>query len=139
MSVAVVSAIVCSSVTPRVTGIVVWSIIPSIVVARRVVPPDRVIIPYPDPNAIAVDGTGPIEPGIIVRRVVIAEPVGMPGIPIILVGILAAASSRIVVLLVAIGLLVLAVPFFFHSTQLGIAPGEPERGRKQKERDRFSY
>jgi hypothetical protein len=137
MSVAVVSAIVCSSVTPRVTGIVVWSIIPSIVVARRVVPPDRVIIP--DPNPIAVDGTGPIEPGIIVRRVVIAEPVGMPGIPIILVGILAAASSRIVVLLVAIGLLVLAVPFFFHSTQLGIAPGEPERGRKQKERDRFSY
>jgi len=129
---AVISSIVSSSISPPIGRWVIRAIPAAIVIRGRVVPPNGIIVS----NTKAIGRASTIEPWIRVRRIVIIEPVGIAGIPIVLISVLITAFSGI---LFAIGLLIRGVPIALHSAQLRIAPGKEQHRRQQKERNRFSY
>jgi hypothetical protein len=135
MTRAVISSIVCPSVGPTIGRRVVRTI-PAIVVRGCIVPPDGIVIPVS--IWCTIDRASSIEPWVIVRWIVVVEPVWISGIRIVVIGVLIAGPGGIIILIVVVGLFI-RVLVAFHPAQLRIAPAKNQHWCQHKEGNRFSY
>jgi hypothetical protein len=129
---AVSAAVIPATVSVR-RGIV-GRIITAIIVTGRISPPDRIVVHVTIPITISIDRMSTVEPGIIVRRIIIVEAVRVPRI--ILISEL--ATGRIEVLLIIVGLFVRSI-LVLRSTKLRVAPAKDQHGAQEQERNQHSY
>jgi hypothetical protein len=128
---------VSAAVIPATVSVrrgIVGRIIAAKIVTGRISPPDGIVVYVTVAVAISIDRMSTVEPGIIVRRIIIVKTVRVPRI--ILIGVLVA--GRIEVLLIIVGLFVRSI-LVLRSTKLRVAPAKNQHRDQEQVRNQPSY